>query len=432
MDGHEAAVLESGTPVLGDVVWLHVRDALVPRDQAKALANQLGVDTSVFPMDTSPVDAFRRATAEAQHRDGNITYMVRKVRDSKGVVVRRVVREERDGANEVLAHHQVYEFRFENDTFHGHPINGGANDPVTDEIASKCRTRYQQLIDHYTGEEMSRAVKRTLDRMSRIMVHPTGVVYFVPHMYHGQLQALRRFVLAMDDFATGAGSADRNVFSVVPLPDVEANRSDVLAGFNRQFAREVAEAMADLADALRGDGRPPAGLLESKAAMVADLQRRFDDYRKALGEQAELVDGGLGMLHEQLEALVDQANVQFTGSKFGEVVLAIPGVEVTELEAYAKIEHRGRLIGRARLHRAGVTCYTDLDVAAVNPDLADRDEWEANKGGGYKVATGEADVFGLFVGALVSGVEAGTIEAKAPAKRGRKPKGAAKTVRSFG
>ncbi|MGB9880549.1 MAG: DUF6744 family protein [Anaerolineae bacterium] len=290
------AVLVEGEGLTGALGWLcfyTVPESIrVDRIDLAERFRKAEMDPALMPGPIRPVDAFRRATKEAEvggiggPGGTTVNFLVREVKSDGREVTRYLVREVRDERNVRLSHRNVAEMRFLRNasslmcrTFEG------CEDSEVERLLEKVRASYEELKVYYDGDHVRRMIATILyGTMSPTMLRPA--TYFIPAKYEKQLRSLRTL-------CEGLGCR----FSVIPMYDGKDARSLVLAGFEEQVRAHTSRLM----DLVRAANLNPEEVGE------AELRRALEETRIVLNtvrEYEEVLQTSLAYLQADAEVLM--------------------------------------------------------------------------------------------------------------------------------
>lgn len=313
--------------LLGSVVLMSVGEVdPVTHTELRGWFAELDLDTAYLPAEARPVDAYERATGTAKtkyplgtnpatgrkkqthERVGQtITLMMRHVVRDETRIVRHLVRELADHADEALSYEvKLAEAEFEREIGPTIPVGSGKMtlttcDDEIDQLEAFERTTINDLVeamrnyyDHHCRYIPSTRVSRMLrdyleERLAAIRLQ--SGVYFVPAQHGEPLGALREL----------AGRFGATI-NRIPLPDTAEQRAMVGDAFN-------AKCGADLDSLARDIGREQAA--GAASYRVAKLHKRFlevkreaEEYQANLGAELGDTEARLDLIHGQMATLL--------------------------------------------------------------------------------------------------------------------------------
>lgn len=233
--------------LLGRIVFSTIYDTPVKRSDMEQWFIELGLDTSMLPVENKRFDAFRKATSAVKDvypmSKGRTGLLLCRDVVSNGDFVRRwIVREIRDSANKRLNHDGAIEVTFYR------PLDGRADSarlvtvPNTlvlepDEVdrlkavAQKIYADYVESYDFMDGQKLRATVRRYLKHLNALEIK--GGVYFVHATRDKELADLSELISRF-----GGGCE----MKTVPLVDLESERKYI----GTVFEREASQALLDL------------------------------------------------------------------------------------------------------------------------------------------------------------------------------------------
>jgi uncharacterized protein DUF6744 len=308
--------------LLGSVALMSVGAvAAVTHAELRTWFTELELDTSYLPNEPRAVDAYERATGSAKTKyplglnpvtgrkkqthektGQTVTLMMRHVVRDEDRVVRHLVRELADHADEALSYEvKLAEAAFEREIGPTIPIGSGEMtlttiDEEIDKLAAVERTTINGLIDqmrkdyenhcrYIPNARVSKMLRNYLER------HCAGIrlqngVYFVPRQHAEALGALR-------ELATRCGAQ----LNRIPLSDTAEQREMVGEAFNAKCGADLDSLSRDIARE-QADG--------AAAYRVTKLHKRFLEVKR----EAEEYQANLGAELGDTAARLDLVNAQ--------------------------------------------------------------------------------------------------------------------------
>jgi hypothetical protein len=287
--------------MLGALVWYSIHDAPVRRQQIVDGLTAAGLDAHFAPLPIHPADAFRRATAEAEHRrlplpNGTfMNFLMREVKHDGGSVVRHLVREVVDSANLRLDYQEIAQLTLDRraNTVTAAPM--AVLTATEQHVLQDAVDRYDLYLDHYQGRHLREVVLQVLRSCEPVSLRSSGGVYFVPQAHQATLHGLEHFVDAL--------SPDSHLWAVTMVDDAKNRR--IVA---KSLEAEVDGAAERLIDGLRtvlaerAEVPPPY-----KVKAVEELQRLRDlstHYQTLLSERLDRVTAQLQVAGQAVQALL--------------------------------------------------------------------------------------------------------------------------------
>ena len=271
-----------GTHV-GDVVWWTLADARITRAQLESIWSAAGLSTSFLPDPHTPEKALRAAVRECQV--GQHDHLVRLGKEDDDELVFAVLLETRDGAGNVQTHQEA-RIRLERAA----PARLDSDNPTHDLVAA-ISAAYDRLVSTHTGDDVRRAVVKTLGSCAAVTLRDSGGVYWVPAPYAETLRQLQSAV-------AGIGASRLDIVPIHATPEARAALGDA--------ARAAIE---DDLVALRAEIQ---GFLAEPPERASTLMRRlqvFEDLRN----KARLYHSVLSVHVQDLEASLDELTLNVEG-----------------------------------------------------------------------------------------------------------------------
>lgn len=307
--------------LLGSVVLMQVgaiKD--VTRKDLMIWFNELDLDPAFLPNEPRPVDAFESATGAAKTKyplgvgangrkkqthektGQTVTLMMRHVMRDENRVVRHLVRELADHADEALSYEvKLAEAEFLRKIGPTIPIGSGdmtlvaADDEIDklstfeqsliNDLIAKVRKNYNHSRQHIASARISGMLRDYLEGRCGAIRLQNGV-YFVPQRFNDILTSLRLVAARCD--AT---------INRIPLPDNDEQRAMVDAAFNAKTATDLDSLARDIAR------EQAAGAATFR---VTKLYARFHQVKKDAEEYQENLGAELGDTAARLELINTQ------------------------------------------------------------------------------------------------------------------------------
>lgn len=314
--------------LLGAVVLMHVGEVEpVTHAELRNWFTELELAVTYLPNEPRAVDAYERATGSAkikypmglnphtgrkkQNHESvgqTVTLMMRHVVRDETRVVRHLVRELADHADEALSYEvKLAEAEFEREIGPTIPIGSGEMTVTTvdeeiDQLTAAERTTITELIDkihkdyehHCRYIPSSRVSKMLRDYLERRCagIRLQNGVYFVPRQHGEALGALRELA--------GRCGAQLNR---IPLPDTAEQREMVGNAFNAKCGADLESLSRDIARE-QADG--------AASYRVAKLHKRFLEVKREAEEYQTNLGAELGDTAARLDLINAQMANLFT------------------------------------------------------------------------------------------------------------------------
>jgi len=304
---------ESRFPILGSLVWYSLRDVRITRGVLGGMYDRHGIDRRHMPAEISPANAFRRAAtrvhtdqtqAAKQDLDGTTkVVMIRHVANNEREIVKHIIAERRDSENKRLSYEQVGTLIFDKDLAE---MRGTALSEYR-YIVERTESYYSDMCEFYNGTHIRNSVHRILSDTHPVNVRPAGGVFFVSQEYSSVIEALTGFVEDTNTF--GVTGTDEAIFEAIPLLDVEKQRKMIFAKYENQCEISVDKTLEELAHLLKSTESPTKETLGIKVNAVKHLKTGIESYEKLLARDMIKGRQKLGLLQEQVNALLNKASV---------------------------------------------------------------------------------------------------------------------------
>lgn len=291
--------VEGAERPLGRLCWYTVPEGVrVDQLELTTAFNVAGVDPRYLPQPIRPVDAFRRATSDAERqrlpvpaeKGVFVNFLVREVARDKDSVTRQVVRETVDGNMKRLSYAVVAELSLDRESG-GMETHTWLASPELADVLEQAGWLYEQYRNCYSGDHVRRLIRTILHSMSPTAVRPSGGVYFVPEGYGDELAALSRLATLLNC-----------EFFTVPLVDAD----DVRQMVHDKFADQVQEAVRSMTKVLR-EGNPSskevANLLDSAKGLLDQVR----EYEQLLERSLSYLRRDVEVVQTQMLMLVNAA-----------------------------------------------------------------------------------------------------------------------------
>lgn len=291
-----------GSGYIGHLVWYTIHDALrVSRDELEAHFAAAGISPQFFPERIRAVDAFRRATKQAEranlpvpNQEGlRMNLLVREVSADNDQVVRHLVRELVNARQVRLSYETVGEWTFRRAlaSIRTYRLAADMGDQEVGRTLRRAEELFADFLVYYRGEHIRRVVQQMLENMAVTPVRPSGGVYFVPARHKDSLERIGALM----------GALDQEWFTM-PVIDSENTRGMVL----RKFSAEVAATINALAEALKEEGE----VSQARAVSLLDTAKRLlgnvEEYEQALQSDLRDLKQRVEIMRLQMLSLVNR------------------------------------------------------------------------------------------------------------------------------
>ncbi len=268
----------------------------VTRDDLRAKFLMAGVDPALMPPEIRPVDAFRRATREAEVMGLKMSdktkrnLLVREVVSSKDGVIRHLVDEIVDANNVRLSYGTVAEVKFDRSSSALNSSNW-AGDPLVADVLAKSAGLYNEYRHYYQGDHIRRTVSSLLGRMSPTFMK--SALYFVPEKYEGDL-------FKLGDLCHLVSEECR--FIVMPLFDGK----DARAMICRDFENQVKEHIVRLGKEIHGDKPVSEVAAQQYIEETKTLIAQVGEYETLLRTNLSYLEADVQIVRAQIRAILEK------------------------------------------------------------------------------------------------------------------------------
>ena len=285
-----------GQKLLGHLLWYTIGELLLDRDQLEEAFVRSGVDLSRIPT-IQPNHAFQRATANCErlrlpNDDGTFTnLLVRSIRDNHQEVIRMLVEEQVDAANQRLGYQPVARMMWSEDDLDLATIQPEPGALLSDrslEVLDGLQSAFDDAKRQYTGRAIRAMVTDLLANGQPVSVRRAGGVYFVPFAHNTVTRQVKELVEALRETAKNDGTAAYMV-AVANQPDQKVM---VRREASHDIGREVAAVTEKIMTWLGENKRVSAPMAKNAMTEVMRLQERVSEYE-------QLLEDNLGDLKER-------------------------------------------------------------------------------------------------------------------------------------
>lgn len=312
-----AAVSGEVDGILGVIVSFTIGDMRVPVDALEDIFERFEIPRDYLPNKIRPVDAFKKATKAAERtfirNDGGggqiyKTLLVRPLLTTPTVVVRKLVEEVRDPANQRL----IYDSDV--GTFVFNKAEGSFKIELKEEyrdLAAEINYLYDQYCNYFDGNAIRRMVRNFLDDKDPMIVRPHGGTYFIPKKYADEVEA---FADMINYLATRyATTMWETVFLVTPFVDVTKNREFLMLRWQLFVKHKCRQALREM-KRLEKEGRLNDAAKEKCMEEIEQLVQSTREYEalleRELNDASELLSklkttGATAMLEELTDKMAE-------------------------------------------------------------------------------------------------------------------------------
>lgn len=312
--------------IMGYYTLFTVPDEPVSASKLNRLWIAEGLPHDIIPNSRSGKNAFQVAARSIENRSRRtdtegrrIEIEVDPVTEDKDRVVYQVTKLARDARNEVIDHPKAMKLTFDKNT---ELISWEALDRLTDMDESDLKGLVDLIQNHYDrnakkvpGSRVRSGIRKLLKEIGAVNIRKRSGgsgVYFVPKEGKDYLDSLETVITEL--------YGDDAELHLIPTVSADGQRELIERHFNANVSSEIDELMAEVTEALRRvDPMLGGDDAEGKRALRKDrvgnilAQRKFlgehrERYVDLLGTSLEEMEVKLGLLDQQLEALVLRTN----------------------------------------------------------------------------------------------------------------------------
>jgi|GEM_PF-5616378 len=203
------AIEQSGKSCIGFLYWSTVPQQKITRDELRDRLITSGLGEDYLPKEINAVDAFKRATSEAETKkvpseNGQIkNYLVRNVSGSTDDLVQRnIVCEIVDPHGKKLGYVEeaavlIY------DKSSGRAYVSRSEEPMAEELAQEAIRRFEAYKSLYDEEAIRTIIRNALKTMAPIPLKLQGGNYFIPAQFEEKLRSLCIFIGSLKEKSRG-------------------------------------------------------------------------------------------------------------------------------------------------------------------------------------------------------------------------------------
>jgi hypothetical protein len=312
--------------IMGYYTLFTVPDEPVSASKLNRLWIAEGLPHDIIPNSRSAKNAFQVAARSIENRSRKtdsakrrIEIEVDPVAEDADRVVYQVTKLARDSRNELIHHPKAMKLTFDKNTelMSWEPI-----DRLSDMDQSDLQGLFDLIQNHYDrnakkvpGSRVRSGIRKLLKEIGAVNIRKRSGgsgVYFVPKEAKDYLDSLETVIGELYE-------ADAAELHLIPTVSAAGQRELVERHFNANVSSELDELMAEVTEALKRVDPQSGGDDSGKRALRKDrvgnilAQRKFlgehrERYVDLLGTSLEEMEVKLGLLDQQLEALVLRTN----------------------------------------------------------------------------------------------------------------------------
>lgn len=295
-------------PILGHLVWYSVKETRIKPDELKKLFADLSIPPNFLPRDPSPINAFKRATSEADEsivvkRENGLTdtFMIRFVSSTDKEIVKTIVREVRDSGNKTLSYDEVGKAHFDKDT----RVPRWHANPGCEQILNTLQNLYNEYTGYITGRQIRGFLYEIVESLHPTLVRPSGAVYFIPHVHSEMVEKLEKLMQRLEPY----GITDfQTIFESMPLIDADKTRALVEARFEQQSTVEVDKALRELSALLTTGAEVTPHTAGQYVQQLDALKKKIRSYEELLQKEMSISNTKASVLEQQVLALLNRVS----------------------------------------------------------------------------------------------------------------------------
>jgi hypothetical protein len=274
-----------GGQPLGDLLWWELTAASVSRPDLIKLWVQGGLPTELLPEAPTAEKAFKTAVRETQV--GHPDRLLRLAVENGLEIVFGVVSEERDGAGGLVYHQQAR-------ITLSHQSECIRSDQPSDPMVQKLTTRFEELKNLHTTDDVRRTITKTLDSFAAVGLRQSGGIYWVPATYAKELRQLQAVIERLG----------QSKMHLVPITKTKEGQAALAQAAKASIEEELTALQAEMQEFLQ---TPPdrASTLIRRLDHFADLRRRASLYQTVLEAQVVGLSENLTAMEGQVHGLLD-------------------------------------------------------------------------------------------------------------------------------
>lgn len=303
--------------IMGFYALFTVPDEPVSASKLNRLWISEGLPHELIPNSRQAKNAFQVAARSIENRsrktDSNkrrIEIEVDPVTEDADRVVYQVTKLARDQFNEVIDHPKAMKLTFDKNT---ELMTWEGIDKLNDMDESDLKGLFDLIQNHYDrnakkvpGSRVRSGVRKLMKEIGAVNIRKrtggTGV-YFVPKDRKEDLDSLQTVLTEL--------YGEKAELHLIPAASASGERELVERHLNANVSSEIDGLMAEVADALKGEGRK---MRKDRVGNILQ-QRKFlgehrENYVNLLGTSLEEIEVKLDLLDQQLESLVLSSNAE--------------------------------------------------------------------------------------------------------------------------
>jgi hypothetical protein len=276
--------LNTGGTHLGDLNFWVLTDAAISRSDLEQKWKNTGLPHQLLPEPPTVEKAFKLAAREAAVGLGD--RLVRLAVEDEATIVFAVVHEQRhdDGT---LSYTQQAKVSLDRLT------EVLSTDAPMHDLVFAITTRFAELRDTHTADDVRRTITRALQSMSAVLVRENGGVWWVPAPH---AESMRKLQAAIESIGSSR-------FYLLPVHDSSDAHRTLGDAASKSIETELAELKTEVASFL---AQPPerTSTLVRRLDAFDTLKARAELYRTVLNIQVLDLDKTLDGLSASIEALL--------------------------------------------------------------------------------------------------------------------------------
>lgn len=306
---------------LGSLLYFTITEADVNLEQAKQDLVSAGLRIGGLRKNLRPVDAFRKATKEFEHKfkpinDVKSELMVRSVGEDGEQAYRHLVLERavtQKGKKRRLFYEKVGEVTFtrgtkKNGEYEGHSVEARRttahlSEPLTkdedtwlDAKLNEFQARYQHMLEHMDSHAVRTFVREYIYDLSGTCVKESGGLYFIKQEHVDEINKLR-------DWVKSIGSE----FHTMPLLNLAEQKQMILEAFEDETIKEVDRLVGEVAKILANPDRQiEEKTFDDYALRAAELSAKVTEYNNMLGARADRAAIEISAYSQQVMSLASR------------------------------------------------------------------------------------------------------------------------------
>jgi hypothetical protein len=306
--------------ILGYLIMYSVPEMSISPSDLKQLFIDNGVSEQFLPPKITGIDAFRRAATSASEnlkdtgyklRDGeSLITLMRNVKNTEAVVIKRVVMERRNSEDKRLEYLQLADVTFTASTndFEIELLDKTFKKDseeiimLRDKALTTIRDNFEDFKIYLKGSHIRTMIRKALGTTEPINMRPnpgTGGVWFVAHSDKILVKSLQKLVGQFDKYRTT--SKGMTCFDVIPMLDLEEQRDMISSRFENQVDEEVAKTVLEIQALLESDKKFKMETVDNYINRIGELQEGINKYESLLNQE-------MGASKEKANILMLQVN----------------------------------------------------------------------------------------------------------------------------